>query len=122
MNSFDEFIIGNIESIEWSFELTHFNQRLVENKISLNYIKHLIYEEDFIRYDQDPNNKYSVYYPAPASKEYDEIKIVFKCYEDKIDLITVMPITDKFKDKKISEIKKKRDKAQSSANKRFRYL
>ena len=50
MNSFDEFIIGNIEYIEWNFQLTHFNQRLTENNINLDYIEHLIYDEDFIRY------------------------------------------------------------------------
>lgn len=120
MNSFDEFIIGNTEYIEWNFELTHFNQRLTENKLSLNYIKNLIYKEDFIRYNQEQDNKYGVYYPAPSSKEYDEIKIVFKCHENKIDLITVMPITDKFEDEKISKIKKKRDKAHTSVNRRFK--
>lgn len=119
MNIFDEFIMGNMENIEWCFELSHFNQRLSENNISLNYIKKMVLEEDFIRYEQESNNSYAVYYPAPPTKKYKEIKLVLSCDKNKISVITVMPITGKFKNEKYESLKKKRDKAHSSVNRRF---
>lgn len=119
MNIFDEFIVGNTDDIDWCFELSHFNQRLSENNISLKYIKQIVKEEDFLRYDQESSNSYGVYYPAPPTKDYDEIKLVFNCDKNKISIVTVMPITDKFKNEKYKKLKKKRDKAHKSANRRF---
>ncbi|MDO5848344.1 MAG: DUF4258 domain-containing protein [Methanobrevibacter sp.] len=119
MNIFDEFIVGNVEEIDWCFELSHFNQRLSDNNISLKYVKQVIMEEDFIRYEQEADKSYGVYYPAPPTKDYDEIKLVFSCDKNTISLVTIMPITGKFKNKKYNDLKKKRDKAHSSVNRRF---
>lgn len=119
MNIFDEFLVGNVEEIDWCFELSHFNQRLSENNISLKYIQKMIMEEDFIRYEQETGNSYAVYYPAPPTKKYDEIKLVFSCERNTISIITVMPITEKFKNDKYTSLKKKRDKAHASVNRRF---
>ena len=121
MNIFDDFIVGNYEEIEWCFELTHFNERLNDNNISLSYIKQVVLEEDFIRYEQESDNNYAVYYPAPSTKDYNEIKLVFSCEENKINILTVIPITKKFKNKKYETIKKKRDKAHSKVNRNFRH-
>lgn len=119
MNVFDDFIVGDIENIEWCFELSHFNQRLSENNISLNYIKKMVLEEDFIRYEQETGNSYAVYYPAPNTKDYDEIKLVLSCDKNTISVITVVPITKKFKKDEYAKLKKKRDKAHSRVNRRF---
>lgn len=120
MNVFDDFIVGDLENISWCFELSHFNQRLVENNISLEYIKKIIYEEDYIRYEQESNNSYAVYYPAPSTKNYKEIKLIFSCKDSEISILTVMPITNKFKNKKYENLKNKVDKAHDKVNRNFR--
>ncbi len=119
MNIFDEFIVGNVDNINWCFELSHFNQRLSDNNISLDYIKKIVMEEDFIRYEYESDNTYAVYYPAPPTKKYKEIKLVLGCKNNTISILTVIPMTKKLKNEKHAKIKKKKDKAYASANRNF---
>ena len=91
MNVFDRFIVGDTESIEWCFENTHFNQRLAENGIKREYIVDTIMYEEPLRYEKSGNEEYEVIYEAPANKDYKELKIIFACHRNTIDLVTIMP-------------------------------
>ena len=37
------------------------------------------------------DNRYEVFIESPISKTYDELKLIFACGDDSIDVITVMP-------------------------------
>ncbi len=91
MNVFDRFIVGDTESIDWCFENTHFNQRLAENGIKREYIVDTIMYEEPLRYEKSGNGEYEVIYEAPANKDYKELKIIFACHGNTIDLVTIMP-------------------------------
>lgn len=90
MNVFDKFIVGDTENIEWCFENTHFNRRLSDNGISREFIVDCVMNEEPISYERLEGNKYAVIFNAPPSKDYKEIRVVFACNGDKIDLVTIM--------------------------------
>lgn len=120
LNAFDKFEIGQTESIDWCFENTHFQKRLKDNGISLDFIINTVKYDEPLRYEKTGANQYSVYFKAPASKRYGEIKVVFACCNNKISLVTVIPegTTERqkntFKSDKYRDIEKKRKKAISS--------
>ncbi len=120
LNAFDKFEIGQTESIDWCFENTHFQKRLQDNGISLDFIIKTVKYDEPLRYEKTGKNQYSVYFKAPATKNYSEIKIVFACCDNKINLVTIMPegTTERqkntFKSDKYKDIEKKRKKAISS--------
>ena len=98
MDIFDEYIVGNLSSINWCFENTHFIQRLDDNGISRDYIVDTVLNEEPLRYEPSGNHQYEVIFPAPKTKKYSEIKVVFACDNNTINLVTVMPMplqTDK---------------------------
>ncbi len=90
MNVFDRFIIGDTGSIEWCFDNKHFNERLMENGISRQFIVDCVMYEEPISYEYLDSNKYAVIFKAPQSKDYNEIRIVFACNKNRIDLVTIM--------------------------------
>ncbi len=90
MNVFDKFIVGDTENIDWCFENTHFNRRLSDNGISREYIVDCVMYEEPISYERLEDNKYAVVFKAPPSKDYKEIRVVFGCSGNKIDLVTIM--------------------------------
>lgn len=90
MNVFDRFIVGDTENIDWCFENTHFNRRLSDNGISREFIVDCVMNEEPISYERLEGNKYAVVFKAPPSKDYKEIRVVFACNGDKIDLVTIM--------------------------------
>lgn len=90
MNVFDKFIVGDTQSIDWCFENTHFVNRLSENGISREYVVDCVMYEEPIAYEKLEDNKYAVVFKAPPSKDYKEIRVVFACSGNKIDLVTVM--------------------------------
>ena len=101
MKVFDKFVLGDTESIDWCFENTHFNQRLSDNGIKREFIVD------------------TVIYEAPANKDYKEIKLIFACHGNTIDLVTIMPNFQtatnrqkkKYQSDKRKDIEKKRLKA-----------
>ena len=90
MNVFDKFIVGDTENIDWCFENTHFNRRLSDNGISREFIVDCVMYEEPISYERLEDNKYAVIFKAPPSKDYKEIRVVFGCSGNKIDLVTIM--------------------------------
>lgn len=117
MNVFDYFLSGNTEDIDWCFENTHFIQRLNDNRISREFIVNTILYEEPLRYERSGNNQYEVIYNAPETKNYKEIKVIFACNENSIDLVTIIPIKNTnrqkniYKSEKYKKLEKDRIKA-----------
>ena len=121
MNVFDRFEIGDTQSIDWCFENTHFNQRLSENGIKREFIVDTVMYEEPVRCEKSGINEYEVIYNAPPNKDYKEIKLIFACHGNTIDLVTIMPNFQtatnrqkkKYQSDKRKDIEKKRLKAMS---------
>lgn len=119
MNVFDKFIVGDTENIDWCFENTHFVRRLSENGISREFIVDCVMYEEPITYERLEDNKYAVVFKAPSSKDYKEIRVVFACSGNKIDLVTIMRNNEtttnrqnkQYQSEKKKNIEKKRLKA-----------
>ncbi|WP_407416508.1 hypothetical protein [Methanobrevibacter sp.] len=119
MKVFDKFILGDTESIDWCFENTHFNRRLSDNGIKREFIVDTVMYEEPLRYEKSGNEEYEVIYEAPPNKDYKELKIVFACHGNAIDLVTIMPNFQtatnrqkkKYQSDKRKDIEKKRLKA-----------
>lgn len=119
MNVFDKFLLGDTESIDWCFENRHFNERLAENGIKREYIVDTVMYEEPLRSEKSGANEYEVIYEAPPNKDYKEIKVIFACRANTIDLVTIMPNFQtatnrqqkKYKSTKQKDIDKKRIKA-----------
>ena len=103
MNIFDEFIIGNTDVIEWGFDNSHFNQRLLDNGISRKFIEDTVKNQEPLRWENESGSKYAVFFNAPSTKDYKEIKVIFGCEGNKINLVSVIPISKKFKSKKYGD-------------------
>ena len=91
MHVFDLYLIGDVDSINWRFNSLHLDQRLRENGIELDYIQDMIFYEEPVDFAYIGDNRYEVFIESPRSKTYDELKLIFACGDDSIDVITVMP-------------------------------
>ena len=119
MNVFDEFLMGEIENIEWCFENRHFLERLKENGITRGFIVDSVMQEEPVSWEHIEGEKYSVIFKAPENKDYKEIRVVMACRDNKIDLITIMRNNEtttnrqnkQYQSKKKKDIEKKRIKA-----------
>ena len=92
MNVFDMYLIGDIDSINWGFNSPHLNQRLQENGIGLNYIQDMIFLNEPVDFAYSKDNRYEVFFESPET-DYEELKFIFACGSNSIDVITVMPNT-----------------------------
>lgn len=92
MDVFDRFVVGDTGTIEWCFDNTHFIKRLNDNNISRDYIVDTVLYSEPITYESSGQGKYSVVFSAPENKDYDEIRVVFACQGNRIDLVTVIPL------------------------------
>ena len=89
----DELYLGNLDSNYINFNNVHFLKRLDENKISLDFVKNLIFNEEILDYGPSSGHgedSYELYYPAPDSKDYSNLKVCVKIYNDCINLVTIM--------------------------------
>ena len=89
----DELYLGNLDSNYINFNNAHFLKRLDENKISLDFVKNLIFNEEILDYGPSSGHgedSYELYYPAPDSKDYSNLKVCVKIYNDCINLVTIM--------------------------------
>lgn len=119
MNVFDKFLLGDTQNIDWCFENRHFNERLSENGIKRDYIVDCVMNEEPVTYEHLDSNKYAVVFKAPPSKDYKEIRVVFACTNNTIDLVTIMRNNEtttnrqnkQFQSDKKKNIEKKRIKA-----------
>ena len=91
MNVFDLYLIGDVDSINWRFNTLHLDQRLRDNGIKLDFIQDMIFYEEPIDFAYIEDNRYEVFIESPKSKAYDELRLIFACGDDSIDVITVMP-------------------------------
>lgn len=125
MDAFDRFLIGDTGTIEWNFENKHFIQRLNKYRISRSYIVDTILEEEPLRYDTSGHGQYEVVYKAPSNKDYKEIRVIFACKENRIDILTIIPEgrtqrqKNKYADKNYKELEKKRNKAYAKRKKLY---
>ena len=119
LTAFEKFEVGKTDSIDWCFENTHFQKRLQDNGISREFIVNTVMYDEPLRYEKSGSNEYSVYFEAPPTKKYNEIKVVFACEGNRIDLVTIMPegTTERqkntFKSKEYKDAEKKRKQAMS---------
>ena len=89
----DELYLGTLDSKYINFNNKHFLKRLEDNKISLDFVKNLILNEDIIEYRHSENygrDSYELLYPAPDSKDYNNLKVCVKIYNGCINLMTIM--------------------------------
>ena len=125
MDVFDRFLIGDTGTIEWCFDNTHFIQRLNKYRIPRDYIVDTILYEEPLRYDTSGQGKYEVVFKAPSNKEYKEIRVIFACHNNIIDLLTVIPEgktqrqKNKYADDKYKQLEKKRNKAYAKRKKLY---
>ena len=123
MDIFDDYIVGNMSNINWCFENTHFIKRLQDNGISRSYIVDVILNVEPLRYEPNGNHQYEVIFPAPKTKNYSEIKVVFACDGDTINLVTVMPNASTNRQKNVyksqdyKDLEKKKQRAYSKRKK-----
>jgi len=114
MDVFERFVIGDTHDIEWGFDNIHFQKRLKQNRISRDFIVDTVFEVEPLRYENDGNGKYQVVFPAPENKDYNEIKVVFACKDNSINLVTIMPLgatnrqNNRYKSDKYKKLEKKR--------------
>ncbi|RAP48191.1 MAG: hypothetical protein BZ135_00930 [Methanosphaera sp. rholeuAM6] len=125
MDVFDRFLIGDTGTIEWCFDNTHFIQRLKKYRISRDYIVDTVLYEEPLRYDTSGHNKYEVVFNAPSNKEYREIRLIFACHKNTIDLLTVIPegktqrLKNKYADDDYKQLEKKRNRAYAKRKKLY---
>ena len=91
MHVFDLYLIGDVDSINWRFNSLHLDQRLRENGIELDYIQDMIFYQEPVDFAYIKDNRYEVFIESPETKTYDELRLIFACGDDSIDVITVMP-------------------------------
>lgn len=125
MDVFDKFLIGDTESINWCFDNRHFIERLNKYHISRSYIVDTILYEEPIRYDTSGKNKYEVIFNAPENKDYKEIRVIFACNDNNIDILTVIPEgktnkqQNKYKDADYKKIEKMKNNAYAKRKKLY---
>ena len=91
MDIFDMYLIGEMDYINWDFSGTHLDKRLKENCITLEYIKYMIFNEDPTFFIKSGGTRHQVFFKSPKSKDYDEIKVIFDCEGNTIEVVSVMP-------------------------------
>ena len=91
MHVFDLYLMGYVDFINWGFSSLHLEQRLSENGISLDYIQDKIFYEEPIDFAYSRDNRFEVFFESPETKDYDELKLIFACGVDSIDVISVIP-------------------------------
>ncbi len=125
MDVFDRFLIGDTGTIEWNFDNSHFIQRLNKYRISREYIVDAILYEEPIRYDTSGNGEYEVVFHAPENKDYKEIRVIFACHDNRIDLLTIIPEgktnrqKNRYADEDYKKLEKKRLQAYSKRKKLY---
>lgn len=93
MSVFDNYLEGKMDNIQWNFNIAHLQDRLRMNRLTADYLKDTLlngFPTDWEK-SQDYSDRYVVFYEAPESKNYDEIKVILRCIQNEINVISVMP-------------------------------
>ena len=90
-NLIDQLYVGTLDVDRVNLNFNHFRQRLVENKLSLDFVKNLLFNEEMLDYNVSENheNGYELLYEAPDSKDFEKITICVKIFNDCINVMTI---------------------------------
>ena len=90
-NLVDQLYVGTLDVNCVNLNFNHFQERLVENRFSFDFIENLLFNEEMLDYNKSEyyENGYELLYPAPDSKEYGKIKICVKIFNDCINVMTI---------------------------------
>jgi len=95
MNSLiDQLYVGTLDVDRVNIKFDHIRDRSILNRFSMDFIRHLIFNEEMVDYDvssEEYKNGYELLYKAPDNKEYGLIKICVKIFNNCINVMTVYP-------------------------------
>ena len=126
-NLVDQLYVGTLDVDCVNLNFNHFKQRLNENRISLDFVKNLLFNEEMIDYSESEyhENGYDLFYPAPDSKDYGKIKICVKIFNDCINVMTIYAennsSTKSRRDSTKSQNRLKREKLERDAYRNSHY-
>ena len=90
----DQLYVGTLDVDRVNIKFEHIRDRSILNRFSIDYIKHLIFNEEMVDYDlssEKYKNGYELLYEAPDTKEYGLIKICVQIFNNCINVMTVYP-------------------------------
>lgn len=87
----DQLYVGTLDVDRVNLNFNHFKQRLAENRLSRDFVKNLLFNEEMLDYKESEKyeNGYELFYHAPDSKDYGKIKICVKIFNDCINVMTI---------------------------------
>ena len=90
-NLVDQLYVGTLNVNCVNLNFNHLKQRLNENRLSLDFVKNLLFNEEMLDYNESEyyENGYELLYDAPNSKDYGKIKICVKIFNDCINVMTI---------------------------------
>ena len=90
-NLVDQLYVGTLNVNCVNLNFNHLKQRLNENRLSLDFVKNLLFNEEMLDYTESAyyENGYELFYQAPESKDYGKIKICVKIFNDCINVMTI---------------------------------
>lgn len=95
MNSLiDQLYVGTLDVDRVNIKFDHIKDRSILNRFSMDFIRHLIFNEEMVDYDvssEEYKDGYELLYEAPDNKEYGLIKICVKIFNNCINVMTVYP-------------------------------
>ena len=93
MNCIDNLICGQIVENQINIKNRHFNEMAQVNRIPVSFVIDSMLYVDPINPNacKDYRNRFEAFYPAPESKSYELIKVIFSFSNNTYNLITVMP-------------------------------
>ena len=126
-NLVDQLYVGTLDVNCVNLNFDHFKQRLNENRLSLDFVKNLIFNEEMLDYNESEyhENGYELLYDAPDSKNYGKIKICVKIFNDCINVMTIYAennsSTKSRRDSTKSQNRLKREKLERNAYRNSHY-
>ena len=90
----DQLYVGTLDVDRVNIKFDHLRNRSILNRFSMDYIRHLIFNEEMVDYDvsdEKYKNGYELLYEAPDNKKYELIKICVQIFNNCINVMTVYP-------------------------------
>lgn len=90
-NLVDQLYVGTLDVNCVNLNFNHFKQRLAENRLSLDFVKNLLFNEEMLDYkeSEDYENGFELLYLAPDSKDFEKITICVKIFNGCINAMTI---------------------------------
>lgn len=88
----EQLLEGKLSEDKINFFSYHFQDRLRDNKLDLDYVKNQILHEKPISNhpSKSHEDRYEFLYKAPSKKNYNHIKVILEDCEDHIAVVSVM--------------------------------